>query len=228
MKTLQLFAVTCAALCGSAFGQTLIPQTKTFSGIPDFSAPLIFNKYNGNLADVQSITISYSIKIEGGQFIVDNDSATPATTTAEFGAKLNVSSSDVALLNSSFQPIFQNVTVSNTQTFNLGADNGDGVGNYDPTGPDGGILLGQTVTGSGGGNVAAALYGGYVGAGQFTINALADQVGKLSFNSGIETATTPVNASGSITVTYNVVPEPSSTALVGLAALGLAFRRRRA
>ena len=60
-----------------------------------------------------------------------------------------------------------------------------------------------------------------------TFSGLPDQVGSLSYNSGLETATTPVNVDGFITVTYTV-PEPSSSALLGLAAIGLAFRRRRA
>ena len=228
MRTIPLLAAAFAVLCSSVCGQTLITQTQAFSGVPDFSAPLLFDKYHGPASDILSINVSYSMTIRGGQFIVDNDSSSSATTTASFGARLNASSSEVALVDFSFQPIIQGVMVTNTQTFNLGPDNGDGVGNYDSSGPDGGILIGQTRTFSSGRNVASAAFGGYAGPGQFTVTATADQVGSLSFNSGIETASTPVNAEGYITITYNVVPEPSSAALFGLAAIGLAFRRRRA
>ena len=79
---------------------------------------------------------------------------------------------------------------------------------------------------SGSGSVGSLFWGGYVGAGTFTVNALSSQFGSLSYNSGIETATTPVLANGTVTVTY-VVPEPSSAALAGLAVLGLCLRRRR-
>lgn len=228
MKTLSLLAVALSAFSGFATGQALITQTKTFSGLPDFSAPLLFNQYSGNPADLVNVNISYSITIRDGQFIVDNDSPTPAITTATFGASLSTSSADVILVDNAFQPILQGVSATNSQLFLLDADNGDGVNNYDSSGPDGGILVGTTKTVTGNGNVNSLGYGGYLGAGQFTINALTNQVGSLSYNSGIETATTPVNVSGFIAVTYSVVPEPSSTALLGLAAIGLAFRRRRA
>lgn len=226
MKTFPIL-VAFAALCGSVYGQALITQTQTFSGVPDFSAPLLFNQYDGNPAELQNINISYSITISGGQFIVDNDSQSPATTTATFGASLSATSSEVVLADNAFQQIIQGASATNSQLFLLGADNGDGVNNYDSTGPDGGILVGTIKTVTGNGDVNSLGYAGYLGNGQFTINALTDQVGSLSYNSGIETATTPVNLEGYITVTYTVVPEASSTALVGLAAMGLAFRRRR-
>jgi hypothetical protein len=227
MKTIPLLAAAFAVLCSSVYGQVLT-QTQTFSGLPNFSAPLLFNQYNGNPADLQNVNISYSITISGGQFIVDNDSQVTAITTATFGASLYATSSDVILADNAFQQIIQGASAVNSQLFILGPDNGDGVNNYDSSGPDGGILVGTTKTETGNGDVNSLGYGGYIGAGQFTINALTNQVGYLSYNSGIETATTPVNVSGSITVTYEAVPETSSAALLGLAAIGLAFRRRRA
>ena len=226
MKTIPLLAAAFAVLCSSVYGQVLT-QTQTFSGLPNFSAPLLFNQYNGNPADLQNVNISYSITISGGQFIVDNDSQVTAVTIATFGASLSASSADVVLADNAFQQIIQGASAVNSQLFILGPDNGDGVNNYDASGPDGGILVGTTKTETGSGDVNSLGYAGYIGSGQFTIDAFTNQVGSLSYNSGIETATTPVMVNGSITVAYTVVPEPSSTALVGLAAIGLAFRRRR-
>jgi hypothetical protein len=227
MKTLTTLAAAIAALAGSASGQT-ITQTLNFSGVPDFSQPLLFNKYDGPLDDLISVNVSYSITISGGQFIIDNDSESPASLTAEFGAGLGATSSDVTLLDSSFNPIISGVSVVNTGTYNLAPNEGDGLNDYDPSAPDGALLIGATLDATGGADVNSLFLSQYVGSGTYTINANTNQIGRLSFNSGIETATTPVFASGSITVTYTTVPEPSTTMLFGLAAAGLAFRRRRA
>lgn len=220
-------ALACAALSGFVSGQT-ITQTLNFSGVPDFSRPLLFDKYNGPASNLTNVNISYTFRIQGGQFIIDNDADTPANLTANFGAGLDADSDDVTLLDESFNAIINGVSVTNSGTFSLDANVGDGLNDYDPSGPDGAVLMGQTETTSGAGNVNSMFRNEFVGSDQFTINALANQIGSLSFNSGIETATTPVNADGTITVTYTVVPEPSSVALFGLAAAALAFRRRRA
>ncbi|MBC7981378.1 MAG: choice-of-anchor E domain-containing protein [Armatimonadetes bacterium] len=228
MKTIATIAAICAALSGLAHSQTFITQTLNFSGVPDFSAPLLFNKYNGNVADLLNVEVQYSLTIDGGRFIVDNDSNTAANVTVNFGAELDATSSDVNLLNSSFNPIINDVSSVNSQTFNLAANVGDGLNDYDPTGPDGGALNGTTQTSSGGDDVNSMFFSQYVGPGTYTITAKSSQIGSLSFNSGIETATTPVTANGTITVIYTVVPEPSTAILSGLAVLGLATRRRRA
>ncbi len=131
------------------------------------------------------------------------------------------------LLTDTFSPIISNLEAVNEATFHLAPNEGDGLGDYDPTGPDGALLIGETVTSSGSGEVGSMFWGGYAGTGTFTIQANASQVGSLSFNSGIETASTPVLANGSITVTYEFIPEPSVALLAGIAGLGMAFRRRR-
>ncbi len=227
MKSLLTVAVASTALIGFATGQNTITQTRSFSGVPDFSQPLLFNKYNGPLSALTNVKVSYSITIQGGQFIIDNDANSPANLTANFGAGLDATSTNVNLLDSSFNAIIDDVSVVNTGTFNLSGNVGDGLNDYQPTGPDGAILVGATKNKTGGADVNSLFLSQFVGAGTYTVNAKANQIGSLSFNSGIETATTPVTAFGTITVTYTV-PEPSSTMLLGFAALGLAFRRRRA
>lgn len=226
MKTLMTLAVAITASAGFAYGQNTITQTLNFSGVPDFSQPLLFSKYDGPLSELTNVNVSYSITIEGGLFIIDNDANTPASLTANFGAGLGATSSDVNLLDDSFNPIISGVSVFNSGTFNLAPNEGDGLNDFDPSGPDGASLVGTTQNTTGGGDVNSMFLAQFVGSGTYTINANANQIGSLSFNSGIETATTPVSAFGTITVTYTV-PEPSSTMLIGLTAAGLAFRRRR-
>ncbi len=228
MKHLAIIAAAFAATAGFASAQTTIVQTMNFGGVPDFSVPLLFNKYNGPASNLLGVNVSYSLKIEGGQFVIDNDANSPATVTANFGATLDATSGDVQLRDNSFNLIVDDVSALNTGTYNLAANIGDGLNDYDPTGPDGALLVGQTKTKAGNGDVAAMFFGGYAGPGTFTVNAITKQVASLTSSSGVETATTPVSATGTITVTYTVVPEPSSAALLGLAAVGIAFRRRRA
>ncbi len=227
MKKFAMLAAAFAALTSLGHAQTNIVQTKDFEGIPDFSAPLLFAKYNGNVSDIINVNVSYSLSIDGGQFIIDNDADSPANLTASFGASLDARSSDVRLLDDNFNQIIDDVSALNTGSFSLGPNQGDGLGDYDSSGPDGAILVGMPHNTNGGADVNSMFFGDYAGTGNFSINAKADQVGSLTFNSGIETATTPVNVKGFVTVTYTVVPEPSTAALTGLTVLGLAFRRRR-
>lgn len=228
MKITMLFAVAFAAVPLAASAQTTITQTIDFTGVPDFTETLVFDKFSGNASDILNINISYSLQIVGGLFIIDNDANSPATVTANFGAELSASSTDVTILNASFQPILGGLSALNTGTFNLAPNQGDGLNDFDGTGPDGATLVGTTQSSSGSGNVNSIFYSQYAGGGTFNVIAKAKQIGSLSFNSGIETATTPVSALGSVTITYTVIPEPSSLALVGLGTLGLALRRRRA
>tara|TARA_B110000037_G_scaffold88181_1_gene104547 strand:- start:5408 stop:5659 length:252 start_codon:yes stop_codon:yes gene_type:complete len=78
MKHLPIIAAAIAATIGSAIAQTTILQTLNFSGVPDFSQPLLFNKYNGPASDLTNVNVSYSLKIEGGQFVMDNDADSSA------------------------------------------------------------------------------------------------------------------------------------------------------
>jgi len=228
MKTSLLLAICLATSAGLASSQTFVSQIQTFGGVPNFSQPLVFNKYIGNVSDITEIQISYVLTINGGLFIIDNDALTPATNiVANFGANLDATSTDVTLLNATFQPVIIGASATNSAVFNLAANQGDGLGDFSPIGPDGASLVGTTQTSSGTGNVNSMFFSQFAGGGTFVVNAVGSQIGNLSFNSGIETATTPVNSLGSLTIRYTV-PEPSSAALLGLGTLALAIRRRRA
>jgi hypothetical protein len=225
MKTKILLVLASVAAAGLSNSQTLVTQTLYFSGVPDFETPLVFSKYVGNVADIQNVSIAYDFTINGGRFVVDNDADTPANVKVKFGAVLDATSS-VTMLNNAFTAIINDVEATNQATYDLDFNVGDGLGDYDSSGPDGAVLVGSTVTSTDGDDVNPLFWSQYAGGGTFTVNVKATQLGSLSYNSGIETATTPVVASGSITVSY-LVPEASSAALLGLSALGLAFRRRR-
>lgn len=216
-----------AAALGSSFASAAtIVQTLAFDGVPDFTAPLVFNKFDGNVADLQEIIVSYDFTIEGGRFVVDNDAETTATVNVKFGASLAGTSTTVRLTDPNFNPVFNRVTVVNEASYVLAPNVGDLSGDYDSSGPDGALLIGTTRNTSGSSSIATAIWGDYVGSDTFTIDMDIVQIGSLSYNSGLETATTPVTANGQITITY-VVPEPTSSLLVGIAGIGFAIRRRR-
>ncbi|MFD2255489.1 PEP-CTERM sorting domain-containing protein [Luteolibacter algae] len=230
MKTFALLAVACVAFSGRALSQTIITQTKSFSDVPDFSHSLVFDKYDGNLSDISKITISYELVINGGRFGVDNDAVNPPPSKIEasFGASLTARSSDVKLLDSGYNSIIDEVRAVNVASFSgLTGNDGDASDQYDAGGTDWAELVGAEITKSGSGDISSTFFSQYVGNNTFTITANSSQIGSLSYNSGISTTTTPVNAKGYITVTYEIVPEPSTTALSGLAAMALILRRRR-
>jgi len=226
MKHLTIVAAAIAATIGLANAQT-ITQTLNFSGVPDFSQPLLFNKFNGPASSLINVNVSYSLNIQGGRFVMDNDANSPANVTANFGATLDATSSDVRLRDNTFNLIIDDASALNTGTYNLAPNQGDGLGDYDPTGPDGAVLIGTAQTKAGNGNVAAMFLNDFVGTGTFTVSAIAKQVASLTSNSGVETATTPVSANGTITITYTI-PEPSSALLIALGGFAFALRRRRA
>jgi hypothetical protein len=68
MKTITMSIVVAAACSAASFGQMTITQSQTqnFSGVPDFSQPLVFDQYTGALADLLGITITYNLTIQGG------------------------------------------------------------------------------------------------------------------------------------------------------------------
>jgi uncharacterized protein (TIGR03382 family) len=66
----------------------------------------------------------------------------------------------------------------------------------------------------------------YVGAGTFSINAMADTEFSISGGSAVQGAFVNQIASGSVTVIYNFIPAPGAAALFGLGGIAAARRRR--
>lgn len=208
-----------------------ITQVKTFSGIPDLYPVLTFDKFNPGAGNTLNwIKVTLNLDVNGGQYVLDNDADTPASGSFSFGGKCFISGSSIPMLNSGLGSVVGSVQASHSQTFSLAPNEGDGLGDYSPLGPDGMVYVGGQVSDSKSGYISNTLFGSYTGSGKYTVNLDCTQISNYSGASGIEAGITPVNASGNMTIVYGYspVPEPSSIIglIGGLGALGL-FRRRR-
>ncbi|MBK1830152.1 PEP-CTERM sorting domain-containing protein [Verrucomicrobiaceae bacterium R5-34] len=199
---------------------------------------MTFESYAGDVSDIESIVISWEMDIYGGQLVIDNDAVDPATGSYEFGAKISLDSdnTDVTTVNSSFAPVFTSTEVVNSGTFSLDGNDSDGIGDYSSEGADGMAVSGESVSSSGGDTVFSGVYSQYVsGPGgsanrTFDIGIVTEQYLNVTSDGGTEYAITPVNASGIVTLVYNLktetIPEPSSMAMLALGGLALLRRKR--
>lgn len=218
-----------SALQVSAF---TIPQTKYFSGTPSMSGSLTFNQFDnyGGTLVLQSIDISLTLQASGGYFKIDNDNTSPVSGTFEFGAKGNISSTDVHLLNASSDNIPGEVGAYHSEAFSLSGNVGDGTGDYDPTGPDGMFYNGGIENSTTSGSIGNAFWSsgnkGFMGIGTYNINFSVIQRAYCSV-SGIEYQSSPPPSTfGFVTVlyTYEPVPEPATIALLSL---GIVMLRKK-
>ena len=113
-----------------------------------------------------------------------------------FGADLDVSSSTQNLLDSGLQHIFSDVVSNTNARFALAANDGDSLGDYDPSGPDGITILGEQVTTTGSGFVNSAFLSQYAGLGTFALEVDGNSVIDVS-GGGIEFASTTADSSPS-------------------------------
>jgi hypothetical protein len=236
MKTMKVIATVCLLILSIAAAlptmAATITQTKDFSGTPNYTSPLTFDKFNVPGATLSSIKVTLNLSVSGGQLVVDNDGVDPATVDVYLGAGGNLTSSDVTLKDASDNAIPAYVTAITSNTFNLGAENGDGPLNVDSTAPDGAVHNGGNASDSEWGYIGSAYYPGFTGTGTYDVTANMLQALFFGGIGGVEGSFTPVSTNGNVEVVYDyeVVPEPSGIValLTGVGGvLGMGLRRRR-
>ena len=222
-------------LCGAAVLALCLPasaspivQTLPFSGTPNFTDTLTFDKFDdmGGTLTLTSIQVLVELNVDGGSLILDNDGVDAASGQFEFGATGDISSLDVALVNASFQPVTAVLDAYYNSAFNLAGNVGDVANDFDPSGPDGMQYFGAPETDSASGFINSTVFAQYIGLDTFDIDVEVIQWTDFGGVSGIEWAVTPVSADGEVTVIYNYVPEPATLSLLALGGL-IAARRRR-
>jgi hypothetical protein len=226
---MRIAAAVVLLAAGSAVASPII-QTQNFGPTtPNFSQTLTFNQFNGNLADLTGIKVTFNLAATGGSLELDNDGVDPASGNAELGAQAAITSSSVPLINGFFQPIGSGanaLSASSISPFAIGGDDGDGA-NFQPGGSDYFNFGNINATAMAMDTVNPAVWAAYVGAGTFNIDVNALQVFNYGAFGGIAFAGSPVLAQGSVTIEYTFVPAPASAGLLALGGL-VAARRRRA
>ena len=212
-KKILFFALALIICAGSVFAQQTITQTKNFTGNPGYSRSLVYDQFNPALGTLTSIQIIFNMNTSGGYLSVDNDGDTPASTTVELGATGRISSSDVPLVNGSFQPIGSNLRASTGQTFSLGPEDGDGPGNVDPSPDDGATHSGGSDSDTDTDNVNAAVFGDYTGTGSYTVTMEASSIIDFGGVGGVEGSFGPPVVGGDLTIIYTYTPFTSDLSL---------------
>ena len=231
MRHGYITVAVCLLLACAASAAT-ITQTETYSGTPNLSRTFTFDEFDdlGGTLTLVSIEVLVELNIDGGKLILDNDGDDPASGTYEFGAKSDISSTDVSLLKvvgPPTEPVVAELSSLTSGAFSLAAQTGDGTNDFDPTPPDGMQIDGGPLSDSDAGFIATSLHSQYIGTSTYDIDLEVLQWSDFGGVSGIEWAVTPVSADGEVTVIYNYVPEPASMSLLGLGGLALIRRRKK-
>jgi len=191
---------------------------------------LHLSKFNGSLSDLTNIYVELELTLDGVKVELDNDATQAQEGTALVLNAVNSMSSTVALLKADSDTIDGvDLGLNVSQIFNLEATSGDTVGQFDATGAgDYAIWQPGAMNSGDSGNIHNAMWGDYVGSGDFTITVNTTYLTSATFegNDGFFQGNTP---SGEIygKVVYTYVPEPAT--LGPLALLGFyGLRKRRA
>ncbi|MEW5913908.1 MAG: choice-of-anchor E domain-containing protein [Thermodesulfobacteriota bacterium] len=229
LRKFLAIAAAVALLFAAGVARADIIQTQTFGpAVPNYFPVVTFNKYAGSVSDLTAIIVELSLTSTGGLGQVDNESASVANVSVEFGTSAYLFSGDVTLPFSLINPLSP-LTAVTSQGFVLQPDDGDGIG-VNAGGPDYGQVLGGTVTTAAGDNVLSTSFADYVGAGTFDITAFITTYLDVTGASGISQGTTPPSAEGFVRVTFKTaggVPEPATLLLVASGLGGAALWRRR-
>lgn len=237
MKNSYFVCLLALAVPVLLFGDQTTPQTidvESFvPGSPTVKV-LSFDKFDtqGGTRTLTGVTISLTQKTWGGYYAVDNDSGTPAYITVQHGTSGSLSASGYTIPPELLSSIYAQVTSGGQIT--LPADDGlDTIGTFQWDGGDDNFQLqgpaqGAPVTATATGTLTGSALTAYVGTGTLDVNYNSSQASSSTAAGGVAYGGNPANAMATLTVTYtfDVVPEPTSLALLAFGCITLGLRRR--
>jgi hypothetical protein len=233
MKKNLLIIVALLVVAGSLQAES-ITQTNTFSGTPNYTSLLTFNKFNtmGGIRTLTGVNVSIFLLTEAqGSVGVDNDGASPASGTNTMGTTLNVVKhigSDNPLILDENDNGFSTIYSTTSKDMSLAADDGD-AGTYSTSGLDYDVMNIIESQSSSSMAIGSAYWGKYQanGSATFVFDATVFQFTDLSSFGGAQVLINPMYARGNVVVTYNYIPEPATASMMALVALvGFWIRRR--
>ena len=189
-----------------------------------------FNQFDPAVGELQAVRVELLLGISGGSLIVDNDRDEQVAVSVQLGAKAQLSSLAVRLLDDARSALFSGSTAVIASTgadFVLEANIGDGELTFDPTPPDAEIHEGGDASISRTGLVGSEFFADFYGTGVFNITVELDPVLDFGGVGGVSGQFEPVDVSTQVILTYEyspvAVPEPTGLMLALAGLLGLCW-----
>ena len=222
----MLLVLCLGASCANA---AVITQTQNIGEhVPSKSGDLTFGYFDESLGTLLSVQIVTSVTWWGGYYALDNDSDVASSGEGRWGMTIKLSDVPGVLSSATTKSDYV------SDTFSLAKNDGDPTSQFDVGGLDYDRLEGPTyetrrtigVTV----DVAENKLNDYFSnvAGNFVIGYNTTQDQSFSGVSGNSMSSSPLSASGYVTITYNYTPVPEpATASLACAGLLMLLRRRR-
>ncbi|NOU35336.1 MAG: choice-of-anchor E domain-containing protein [Kiritimatiellaceae bacterium] len=225
-----LILISALLVAAGTLQAATITQTKTFSGSPNYSSILTFNKFDdaGGTYTLNSIFVSVVLNTAAGASLgIDNDGQNPASGTASFGSNGGITASDVTLLKQNFSTFYGTLVSTSSKQMTLAADDGDST-TFSTSGTDYDALVTSATSVSDNAYLSSAVFDQYKGNGTYTVTYGVNQYLSMGAFSGAQFQGNPVSADGSMSIQYNyTIPEPASASLTALIFVAGFWIRRR-
>ena len=192
-------------------------QIRAFEDVPNYTAALTFDKYDGS-ETLYGVNVTFEILVWDGYYNFDNDDSVIANVVVDLDVSGLLSSVDVTL------PTLSSQAISYSTSVDLDANDGDSTRTHDIGGGDYFSLMIGPLTDTQSGTVTSGDLPGYIGTGTFDIVLDVDQLLTITAGGGVNSQVVPVLAKGTVTVDY-LIPEPATILLFSLGSLILIKKR---
>lgn len=230
-KTL-LASIAIASGLTAAASADQVSTSELFSGFAGSSYNFTtLDKFDTSLGTLTGVNIQLSVNSTGALAQADNEDAAP-TGSIDISYLIGGNLTGVqSVIDAALSNAWSNIDINDSASATLGIDDGDGIG-LQVGGPDYfdfAPAAGADIVNA---NLHAITFADYEGTAGQKLDLTYGSTSLVTTTAvgAVSTASSPANVSGSVLVTYTytaAVPEPSSTALLGLGGLALILRRRK-